>query len=109
MEEHIVVQTIRSKGVVDVVVLVGVPVLRELLRAQDEDVLIALLIVFHNGKCGKCLAETDAVREDAAVVFFELVDDGENGIALEVVKHTPYFALFESDFFIRQLVLGQIA
>ena len=108
MIEYIVVQAIRSKWVVDVVVLVGVPVLSEFFRAEDEDVLVAVLIVFHDGKCGKCLAEADAVREDAAAICIEFVDDGKDGVALEVVEHAPYFALFESRGFVRELVLREV-
>lgn len=50
MEKHIVVQAVGRNRVVDVVVLVGVPVLGELFRAKDEDGLVAVLIVLDDGK-----------------------------------------------------------
>ena len=49
MEEHGIVQAVGGNGIVLVVVAVGVPVLRELFRAEDEDGLIALLVVFDDG------------------------------------------------------------
>ena len=108
VEEHSIVQAIGSNGVVLVVVAIGVPVLRELLRAEDEDGFIALLVVFDDGECCERLAEADAIREDAAVVVLELVDDGERCVFLEVVEQVPDLALLEARRLVRQLVLRDV-
>ena len=37
MIENVIAETVSSDGIVDIVVLVGVPVVRQLLRAEDKD------------------------------------------------------------------------
>lgn len=50
----------------------------------------------------------DAVGENATVVLLELIDAGENGVALKIVKHRPNFALLETGRLIGQHVFGDV-
>ena len=52
--------------------------------------------------------QADAVRQNAAVVFFQFADDGQNGIALEAIQHPPDFALLETAGLIWKHVFGDV-
>ena len=69
MVENVIIQAVFCDGVVDVVSFVGIPVLAELFRAEDEDGFVPVLIVLDDGKRSECLAEAAAVCQDAAIVF----------------------------------------
>ena len=84
--KHIVVQTVFGDRIVQVVSLERVPVVGKLLRAEHEDVFVALLVILDDAQRGEGLAEANAVRQDTAVVRFELVDDGQDRILLEIVE-----------------------
>ena len=61
----------------------------QLLRAQDKNGLVSVLIILNDRKSGECLAETYGVGKDAAVESFQLIDDGECRITLEIVEFVP--------------------
>ena len=103
--ENFVIESIFGQGVVDVIVAIRVPIVGEFFGAEDEDIFVARFVILHNGQGGESFAEADRVGEDAAVVFFELIDDGEGGIALEMIEHVPDFAFFESGILVGQCVL----
>ena len=106
MKQHIIIQSVGGNWIVDIVVLIGVPVLRQLFGAEDKYGFIPVFVIFDNGKSGKGLTQANAVSQDAAVILLQLIDDGENGIPLEIIKHTPDFALLEASCFIGQDILG---
>ena len=108
MIEHVIPQTILGDWVVDVIPFVGVPVLGQLFRAQDQDGFIAVFVVFDDCQGGEGLAQADAVRQDTAVVLFQFVDDGKGGVLLEVVEQVPNLALFESRCLVGQNILGDV-
>ena len=108
VEKHIVAQAVFLQRVVLVVALVGIPVVVQLLRAQDENGLIAVLVVLDDRKGGEGLSETYAVREDTAVVGFQLVDDGQCGILLEVVELVPYLRGLETRGFVGQHIFADV-
>ena len=76
MIKHIVPKPVGSNGVVDIVILIGIPVVRQFLGAKHKNGLVAVFVVFNNGKCGKGFTKTDAIRKNTAVVFFKFVYDG---------------------------------
>ena len=106
--KHIVAESIGSNRVVDIVVLIGVPVIRQLLGAEHQNRFVTVFVVFYNGKRCKGFAETDAVCKNTAVVFFKFVYDGESGILLEVVEHPPNLAFLEAGCLVWQNILGHI-
>ena len=104
VEQDVIVQPIRCNRVVHIVVLVGIPVLCQLFGAQHQNRLVSILIILYDSQCGKGLAKTNTVRKDAAVVLFQLIDDGKHRILLEVVQQTPDFALLKAGCLIRQFI-----
>jgi hypothetical protein len=108
MKQHIIIQPVGGNWIVDIVVLIGVPVLRQLFGAEDKYGFIPVFVIFDNGKSGKGLAQANAVSQDAAVILLQLIDDGENGIPLEIIQHTPDFALLEPGRLIGQDILGNV-
>ena len=104
MEQDIIIQPIRCNRVVHIVVLIGIPVFRQLFGTQHQNRLVSILIIFYDSQCGKCLAKTNTVRKDAAVVLFQLIDDGKHRILLEVVQQAPDFALLKAGCLVRQFI-----
>jgi len=72
--EHVVPEAIGGDWVVYIVALEGVPVVGQFFGAEDEHGAVAVLVVLDDGQGGEGLAESDAVREYATVVGFQLVD-----------------------------------
>ena len=106
--EDIVAQAILGQRIVAVVLLVGVPVFRQLFGAEHQDRFVAALVILDHGQRREGFAEANAVGQNAAVVFFQLVDDGEGRVFLEVVQHIPDFAVLEAGGLIGQDILGNI-
>ena len=71
------------------------PVLAQLLRAQHEHVLVALLEPLDDGQSGEGFAQTDTVGEDAAAMLFDLGKHGAQAIALEIEQRAPNRGLLE--------------
>ena len=103
--QHVVAEPILRNGVVDVVALVGHPVFGELLGAEHEHGFVPVFVILDHSQRCKGLAQTDAVRKNAAIEGFELVDDGKRRIPLEVVQHFPDLGVLEAGCLIRQIVL----
>ena len=104
VEQDVIVQPIRCNWVVHIVVLIGIPVFRQLFGTQHQNRLVSILIILYDCQCGKGLAKANTVRKDAAVVLFQLIDDGKHRILLEVVQQAPDFALFKAGCLIRQFI-----
>ena len=100
VKQYVIIQAISGDRIINIVVLIGVPVLRQLFRAEDKYRLVPVLIIFDNGKSGKGFAQPHAVSQDTAVVLLQFIDNGENSVPLEIIKHTPDFALLEASCFI---------
>ena len=108
MVQHIITETIPSDGVVDVVPLESVPVAGKFFRAQYQYVFVAVLVVFDHRQGGKGFAQPHAVRQNTAVVFFQLVDDRQCRIPLEVVQLFPNQTFAEPHTLIGQHILGNV-
>ena len=76
MIKHIVPKPVGGNGVIDIVILIGIPVVRQFLGAKHKNGLVAVFVVFNNGKGGKGFTKTDVIRKNTAVVFFKFVYDG---------------------------------
>ena len=108
MVQNVIPQSIRRNRIVDVVRFVGRPVVRKLLGAEHQHAQIAVFVIFDNSQRSKCLAEADAVRQNAAVILFQLTDNCENRVFLECVEFVPDLALTETVGIVRQIVGGYI-
>ena len=62
MIQHIIPQTVARNGVIDVIIFIGVPVVRQLFRAKHQNRLVAVLIIFDNSQRSEGLAQAYAVR-----------------------------------------------
>ena len=96
MIKNIIAQPILRDGIVDIVALVGRPVLGQFFRAEYQHGFIAVFVVFDDRQRCEGFAEADAVRQNAAVEFFKLADDRQHCVFLEVVEHIPDFRLLEA-------------
>ena len=108
MKEHIVVQAICRNRVVDIIVFIGVPVLRKLFRAEHQHGLVAALIVLDHRESREGFSESHAVCQNTAVIGLKLIDDRKHRIALKVIEQAPDFTLLKSGRLVRQHVLGDI-
>ena len=73
-----------SNGIVDIVILIGIPVVRQFLGAKHKNGLVAVFVVFNNGKGGKGFTKTNTVCKNAAVELLKFVYDSKSGISLEL-------------------------
>ena len=96
MVKHIVTEAVRRNGVVDIIVLIGIPVVRQLFRAKYQNGFVAVLVILDHRQRRERFAETNAVGQNTAVVFFQFVDNGQSGVLLEMIQHPPNLAVPES-------------
>ena len=102
MVEDIIAEPISSQRVVYQIPAIGHPVLRELLWAEDKYVLIPAFVIFDDRKRSESFTKTDTVRQNAAVILLQLIDDFKSSILLEIVELIPDHAVLESGRFIWQ-------
>ena len=108
MKKYVVVQAICRNRVVDIIILIGVPVLGKLFRAEHQHGLVAALIVLDHRKGCEGFSESHAISQDTAVVSLKLIDDRKHRVALKVIEQAPDFTLLKSGRLVRQHVLGNI-
>lgn len=89
MIENVIIEAVRSKQISAVIDGVDGPVLSQLLGTQHKDTIVAQLVVLDNRQCLKCLSQTNTVRNDASIVFFDLVDCAKDTITLKAVQLLP--------------------
>ena len=65
-------------------------------------------VVLYDSQGGEGFAKTNAVRKNTAVEFFQLVDNGQGGIFLEVIEHVPDFAVLKAGCLIGENILGNV-
>ena len=101
MEEYIVAQAVFGNRIVQVIALIGNPVVVEFLRTEHQHRLIAVLVIFDDTQGCKRLTKTNAVGKYATVVLLQFIDYSQTGIFLEVVELVPYHAVLEASCLIR--------
>ena len=104
MEEDIIAKPVSSYRIIDIIILICVPVLTQLFRAEDQNVFIAILILFNDSQSCKRLTKAYAVCQDTSVVLFQFIDDGKDCILLEIIQHLPDLALFKASSFVRKFI-----
>ena len=85
MEKHIVVQAVCRNRIVDIIVFEGVPVLGQPLGTEHKHGFIAVFIILDDRQRCERFTKANAVCQNTAVELFKFIDDGQHGIALEVV------------------------
>ena len=105
MEKNIIPQPIFQYGIVLVVVAVGVPVACQLFGAQNENRLVPVLVILDDRQGGKGFAQAHRIGQNAAIVLFQLVDDSNRGVPLEIVEQRPDLAFLKSRRLVGQVVL----
>ena len=75
MEKNIIPQTVSGNGVVYIIILIGIPVVGQLFGAENQNILVPILIILDNCQGSKGLTETNTVCQDAAVELFQLIND----------------------------------
>ena len=85
VEQHIIAKTVFSYGIILVVRAIGLPVVVQFLRTQHEDGFVSVLVILNNGKGGECFSKTYTIGKYAAVVAFQLIDDSECRVLLEII------------------------
>ena len=108
MIQNVVTKSIAGDGVIYVIILICIPVVCEFLGAKNKHRLVAVLVIFYNGKCGEGFTKTDTIGKDTAVVLFKFVNDSKNSVFLEVVEHTPNLAVLETCRFIGENIFGNV-
>ena len=108
MIKDIVTETVSSQWIVDEIAAIRHPVLGELLRTQDKNVLVPPFIIFDHSKGRECLAKTYAISKDASVVLLQLIDNAKCSILLEIIELVPDCTVLEASRLIRKNVLRDI-
>ena len=106
--KHVVVEPVRREDVRRQIGVVVRPVLGELLRGEHQDRLVAQFVILDDRERGEGLSEANAVREDAAVVGLEFVDDAGGCVLLEVVEAVPDSCVLVSRAVVRENVLADV-
>ena len=106
--QNIVAQTILYKRVIDQISSVCHPVFGQLLRTKHKDIFVSAFIVFDHCEGSESLTKSDAVSQDAAVILFQLIDNGKCSILLKIEQLIPYHAILKASGFIRQNILRDI-
>ena len=107
--QDVVAQLLGGERVVAVHrLVVHVPVRLQLLRAEDEDVLVAEFVVADHGESRERLTKADGIREDAAGILLQLVYDGDCRVVLEVKELLPHERILVADGGVRHRVLVKV-
>ena len=96
MVKHIISEAIFGQRIVYQISPIGHPVFRKLFRAEDQYILVPSFIIFNDSQSRKGLAKTYTVRQDAAIVLFQFIDDSQHCIFLEIIELIPDLAVLES-------------
>ena len=89
MAQHVVVEPVAGKDIGLEVAVVIQPVVRQLLGTEHQHGAVAQLVILDHGQGREGFPQTDAVRQDAAAVRFELVDNPSGRILLKVEELVP--------------------
>ena len=85
MIQNVVVETVGREEVAAVVGFVERPVVAQALGAEHQRAVIAQFVILDDRQRLERLAETDAVRDDAAAKAVQLVERANHTVPLEFV------------------------
>ena len=108
MEKNIIPQTVCGNGVVYIIILIGIPVVGQLFGAENQDILVPILIILDNRQSSEGLTETHTVSQDAAVELFQFINNCQGSILLVVKEQIPNLALFEACCLIGQHIFRDV-
>ena len=90
MVKHIIVKAILYQNIANIIPGINGPVIAEAFGCQNKDPIISKFIVFYHCKSSKGFPQPYTVRQNAAIVFFQLTDNTLGPILLKAVKFIPY-------------------
>ena len=108
MEKNIIPQTVSGNGVVYIIILIGIPVVGQLFGAENQNILVPILIILNNRQSSEGFAETHTISQDAPVELFQLIDNCQGSILLVIKEHIPNLALFEACCLVGQHILRDV-
>ena len=108
MVKHVIAQTIFKQHIIGQILPVCYPVVADFFGTQNQHRFVAQLIVFDNAQGAEGLAKTDAVSQDAAIVFFQFANAAHDCIFLKVIQPFPYLRLLETGRVVRQDIFRQV-
>ena len=108
MEKDIIAQAVFGNRIVQIIALIGNPVVVEFLRTEHQHRLVAVLVIFDDAQSGKRLTQTDTVGKYATVVLLQFVDYSQTGIFLEVIQLVPYHAVLEHCSLVGKSIVGKV-
>ena len=108
MEEHIVAQPVICNGIVNIVTLISIPILTKFFGTKHQNRLVSVFIIFYNRKSGEGFAQANTVCQNAAIVFFQFINDCQSCIFLEIVQQSPNLAVLETCGFIWQHIFADV-
>src|SRR4051812_40860155 len=73
--------------------LIDSPAFAQLLRTKNQNFVISKFVIFYDTQSFKCLPQTNAVRNDTAVMGVDFVDGTFYCVFLEIEELPPDFAL----------------
>ena len=98
MVQYVIPETIITKNIAFVILQIDRPVIPKTPWTQNKHSVIPQFVIFDDCERFKCFAQADTVGDDAAIIFFQLVDCAENSIFLELVKFFPDQVFFDPGF-----------
>ena len=107
--QDVEVEPVGGEKVAPVIDGVERPVFPELLRTQHKDAVVAQLVVLDDGQSLEGLSEADAVGNDAAVVFLDLIDGTQYAVPLKAVELAPDEGIFNARSGLDDLVFLKLA
>ena len=108
MEENVKTDTVFIKNVRRLIALILCPILLQPFRTQNKNRLIAKRIILHHRKRRKCFTEPHAVRQNATVVAFQLIDNAHRTVFLEIVQFIPDDAVFETRRLVGHIIFVEV-
>ena len=87
MIKDIITQPICCDRIVHIVIFVSIPVVGQFFWTQNEYGFVPVFIIFDYCQGSKGFTKTNAVCQNAAIVFFQLANDCKHGIFLKIIKH----------------------
>ena len=102
MVENIIAKSVSSQRIVHQISAIGHPVFREFFGTKYKHIFVPAFLIFDDRKRSESFTKTDTVRQNAAVILLQLIDDSKSSILLEIVELIPDHAVLESGRFIWQ-------
>lgn len=99
--------TVLKKNIIGDILPEGQPVFSQLFRADDQDLLVAQLIIFDDPRAPKVFPGPHLSIRMQPVVFFQFVDATDN-VSFKIIEAPPYFCFLKTSGFVGQQVFVNV-